>query len=207
MRKISLPIVIFLILILSSASGNFAGPVPDTGQTQSYTDTFGEDSDYLINPPSYTKLDGQGNALPNSATEWVMVRDNVTGLIWEVKTDDGSIHDRDNIYTWYDSNPDTNGGNAGTPGNGTDTEDFTNALNGAKFGGYSDWRLPTIKELSFLANKETHDPAINTDYFPNTVSPRYRMKGSALDIGHFSGPSLPTKDLYGFFSLLSNVKG
>lgn len=34
---------------------------------------------------SYTKLDGSGNALPVSATSWVMVRDNVTGLIWEVK--------------------------------------------------------------------------------------------------------------------------
>jgi hypothetical protein len=24
-----------------------------------------------------------------------MIRDNVTGLIWEVKTDDGTIHDKD----------------------------------------------------------------------------------------------------------------
>jgi len=29
----------------------------DTGQTQSYTDTFGEDSDYTINPPSYYASD------------------------------------------------------------------------------------------------------------------------------------------------------
>ena len=58
-----------------------------------------------------------------------MVRDNVTGLFWEVKTDDGSIHDKDNTYTWYDSNPATNGGNAGTAGEGTDTEDFIEALN------------------------------------------------------------------------------
>jgi len=40
-------------------------PLPDTGQTQSYTSTFGEDSDYLINPPSYTKLDPEGNELPD----------------------------------------------------------------------------------------------------------------------------------------------
>ena len=60
-------------------------PVPDTGQEQSYTDTFGEDSDYTINPQSYTKLDEYGNELPDDALIWVMVRDNVTGLIWEVK--------------------------------------------------------------------------------------------------------------------------
>ncbi|MBF0201707.1 MAG: hypothetical protein HQK66_10430 [Desulfamplus sp.] len=56
----------------------------------------GQDGNYIINPRSYTKLDDQGNDLPITATSWTMVRDNVTGLIWEVKTRDGSIHDRDN---------------------------------------------------------------------------------------------------------------
>lgn len=149
------------------------GRVPDTGQTTSYTDTFGEDSDYLINPPSYIKMDAQGNYLPNSATSWVMVRDNVTGLIWESKTDDGSVHDKDNTYTWYDSNPETNGGDAGTPGDGTDTEDFINALNTSNYGGYSDWRMPTIKELSYITKRGTYNPAINIDYFPYTVSSAY----------------------------------
>lgn len=44
--------------------------LPDTGQTASYTDTFGEDSDYSINPPAYTD---------NGDT----VSDEVTGLIWQ----------------------------------------------------------------------------------------------------------------------------
>jgi len=68
----------------------------------------------------------RGNDLPDSATEWVMVRDNLTGLIWEIKQagddvqDYSNPHDADNTYTWYDSNPDTNGGYAGTPGGGTE---------------------------------------------------------------------------------------
>jgi hypothetical protein len=74
--------------------------LPDTGQTTSYTDTYGEDADYPINPPAYTKLDASGNAV---ATGWVMVRDDVTELIWEVKTDDGGIHDKDKVYTWQDA--------------------------------------------------------------------------------------------------------
>jgi hypothetical protein len=69
-----------------------------------------------------------------------MDKDNVTGLIWEVKTDDGSIHDRGNTYAWDDPDPATNGGNEGAPGEGTDTDDFINALNSACFGGYGDWR-------------------------------------------------------------------
>ncbi len=46
---------------------------------------YGQDANYSINPMSYTKLDGSGNNLLDSATSWAMVRDNVTGLIWEVK--------------------------------------------------------------------------------------------------------------------------
>ena len=60
-------------------------PVPDTGQWQSYTNTFGEDHDYTINPMSYTDL-GNGT-----------VRDNVTGLEWQQATAPGIT---DGKYTW-----------------------------------------------------------------------------------------------------------
>jgi hypothetical protein len=98
-----------------------------------------------------------------------MVRDNVTGLIWEVKTDDGSVHDRNNTYTWYDRND----GEAGTPGEGTDTEDFINDLNTQNFGGYSDWRMPTIQELASITNKGIYNPTVNMEYFPGTQSSFY----------------------------------
>jgi hypothetical protein len=155
-----------------------AGPVPDTGITKCYNDTeeipcpqpgepfYGQDANYNINSPSYTKLDDQGNDLPDSATEWAMVRDNVTGLIWEVKTDDDSIHNKYNTYTWYDPNNETNGGNPGTSGDGTDTEDFLAALNASNFGGYEDWRLPNITELLFLINYGSSN-RIEEFYFPN----------------------------------------
>ncbi|MFC1488583.1 DUF1566 domain-containing protein [Thermodesulfobacteriota bacterium] len=174
MKKLSVLIFCFsMTLMLTFSMIAFAGLIPDTGQTQSYTDTFGEDSDYLINPPSYTKLDANGDDLEDTASSWVMVRDNVTGLIWEVKTDDSTIHDKDNTYTWYDSNPETNGGYAGTPGDGTDTEDFISNLNASSFGGFSDWRLPTVKELASIVKSESYSPAINFNYFPKTVSSLY----------------------------------
>jgi len=42
---------------------------------------------------SFTKIDENGDDLPASATSWNCVRDNVTGLIWEVKTDDGGLRE------------------------------------------------------------------------------------------------------------------
>ncbi|MBI5591177.1 MAG: DUF1566 domain-containing protein [Deltaproteobacteria bacterium] len=168
----------------------WTAPVPDTGQTTCYDvagnvitcpspgqPLYGQDANYTINPMSFTKLDGTGNALQDFATSWVMVRDNVTGLIWEMKTnkdgnkDYSNPHDADNVYTWYDpTDP-----NPGTPGDGTDTKDFIDTLNGAHFGGYSDWRLPTVNELASIVNYSISSPGptIDTGYFPNTQASFY----------------------------------
>jgi hypothetical protein len=146
----------------------FGQPFPDTGLTTCYDDVgneinpcplpgepfYGQDANYApCNPHSYTKLDASGNDLPDDAPTWVMVRDNVTGLIWENKTDDGSIHDKDNLYNWDRAQ-------------GV----FIATANSQDFGGYSDWLLPTIKELSTLIDSDIPypGPTINTDYFLNT---------------------------------------
>lgn len=184
--------LIFILSVMLLNINAYASPVPDTGQTKCYNDVgnvinpcpspgqpfYGQDANYNINPMSYTKLDGSGNALPDSASSWAMVRDNVTKLIWENKQNlDGIMHyddphDADNTYTWYDSNSTTNSGNAGFQGNGTDTEDFINALNSAKYGGYSDWRVPSIQELNSIVNYDIYYKGltINSFYFPNTHS-------------------------------------
>lgn len=178
--------------ILTFTAVAWASPVPDTGQTTCYDDQgnvitcpspgqpfYGQDGNYNINPPSYTKLDGSGNALPDSATSWVTVRDNVTGLIWENKTSMGQgtnysdPHNADNYYSWYDSNPATNGGNTGTQNNGKNTEAFIKALNDAHFGGYSDWRMPIITEMAYLVDYSSESAVINKVYFPNTQSSYY----------------------------------
>lgn len=120
--------------------------IPDTGQSQSYTNTFGEDSDYTLYSPSYTKLNASGTELNVTATEWAMVKDNVTGLIWEIKTNDTS-------ETYIK----------------TEALDYISNLNISSFGGFSDWRLPTIKELAFIMDWGRYDPAIDLTYFPNTA--------------------------------------
>lgn len=154
-------LIIFIILALPKLI--MAWPVPDTGQTKCYDvekeipcpqpgeSFYGQDGSYAINSPSYTKLDALGNVLPDSATEWSMVRDNITGLIWENKTDAGDIHDKDNKYNWDNAQ-----------------NIFIATLNSQLFGGVDDWRLPTIAELSSIINQGTQNPSIDTSFFSNT---------------------------------------
>jgi hypothetical protein len=165
---------------MTSYNINTSIDCPSSGQ-----EYYGQDANYSINPMSFTKLDGSGNALPDSATSWVTVRDNVTGLIWENKTDDGTIHDMHNFYTWYDPTD----SNPGTPGNGTDTKDFIDALNSAYFGGHSDWRLPTVKELGTIAKNQAYygNPLIHTGYFPISVTRFWSRTNFASDTTYVWG--------------------
>lgn len=127
----------------------------------------------------FTKLDANGDEVSSSATEWTCVRDNHTGLVWEVKTDDGGLRDRGHTYTWYNTNSNLNGGNAGIQSGGNctgsacDTQGFENALNQQMLCGASDWRLPTLAELHSISNMGRNSPSIDSEYFPNTQGLRY----------------------------------
>ena len=127
---------------------------------------------------SFTKLDASGTALADQSvdyatTPWSCVQDNVTGLVWEVKTpstDVGSIHNQDNTYQWGGltaigrDHPDRqgiyyDGWNTLVQGSNDDT-----------LCGFDNWRVPTVTELSSIVNRGTFNPAIDSNYFPDTDS-------------------------------------
>ncbi len=101
------------------------------------------------------------------------VKDNVTGLIWEKKTDDDGLRDKDNTYTWYNPDPKTNGSDVDTnngagvqnggncKGSNCDTQAYIQALNNANYCGYSDWRMPSYGELNSIVDYGRINPAIN----------------------------------------------
>ncbi len=146
---------------LLSASASLADyPVVDTGQMVCYDNFgeitcpapgeafFGQDAQFDGNLPSYT-LSGDG----------LTVHDNNTGLTWvqSPETNGDSTLDSDDKLTWADAMA------------------FPATLNAQSFGGYNDWRVPTIKELYSLIDFSGTDPSgpdivnlipfIDTDYF------------------------------------------
>ena len=151
---------------------------PDSGSP-----FFGQDANYKMNPMSY-EIQGTG--------EDQVIKDKVTGLFWEVKRNKDNKpvytdpHDADNVYSWYDSHPATNGGNPGTQGNNTENEDFdTEAviarLNSNKYGGYADWRIPTIRELSSIVNYNLINPTADKEFFENLQNGLYLTAMSVAD--------------------------
>ena len=138
-------------------------PIVDTAQVECYDDAdtitppvqgqayYGQDVQVAGNQPSYTlSYDG------------LTVADNITELIWTQSPDldnDGDI-DADDKLTVIEA------------------LSYPDSLNAQIYGGYNDWRLPTIKELYSLMNFTGQDPSsytgtdtsglvpyIDTDYF------------------------------------------
>ncbi|MBB1089708.1 DUF1566 domain-containing protein [Rhodopseudomonas palustris] len=125
----------------------------------------------------FTALDANGQTtMPSSgANPHSCVRDNVTDLMWEVKTDDGGLRDKDHTYSWYDSH--VTDSNSGTVSGGTckttgrcDTEKYVADINAAGLCGFHDWRMPTVKELMSIAHHGRTNSSIDLGYFPNTSS-------------------------------------
>jgi hypothetical protein len=128
---------------------------------------------------SFTKISSTGHTLSASSTNWDCVKDNTTGLTWEVKTTDGGLRDMNNSYGAYNGNPtdDPSGYifyqiylQSGIP---YDTYSYTLAVNKVGLCGKKDWRLPTVQELVSIVDYGVYDPSIDTTYFPNTAHSDY----------------------------------
>ena len=156
----------------SDCSSNISAP-QDCHQGRDADSGTNDDSDGHAGF-SFTKLDSNGNTLDASDTEWYCVQDNVTDLIWEVKTDDGSERDKDNKYRWGGL---TAIGRDSSNREGDYYDDWNNLVNTANSGnglcGFTDWRVPDIEELRSIVDYSRTNPSIDINYFPNTRSDWY----------------------------------
>lgn len=113
--------------------GRSLSPAPQGPQQDAH---YGRDVSEPVNEDGrngfrFSKLDKDGNTLPLSATSWRCVRDKVSGLIWETKTEDvpdlaarleaeppiptNNYRAADYGYTWFTTDVSNSGGSAGAP--------------------------------------------------------------------------------------------
>jgi hypothetical protein len=169
----------------AAADGQLVAPFAKVGGSADSSNGF-----------DFTKIANNGTvlaagiALGSGTTDWACTRDNVTGLMWEVKVNQGG-HPRDmnNIYTWTA---------AGT---------YVMTVNASSLCGHTDWRLPTIQELSTIVDygQQSPSPMVDPSYFPNTVATFFwsssiaapdtelgfpRQTAWALNFGPFSGEEI-----------------
>ena len=67
-----------------------------------------------------------------------------TGLMWEKKSDDGSIHDKDTVHSWDNA-----------------FAVHVATLNSSTFAGHTDWRVPNVQELQSIVDYETFNPSVD----------------------------------------------
>jgi len=137
-----------------------------------------EDITVRTTQPDYIKYDVNGNRVDESSEKWVCVQDTTSGLMWEVKTNDNSLRNTNNLYTWFDPNTVLKGKPDGGRCKGEaacDTSSYIQAMNKQNFCGHDDWRLPTREEMMRLVNygNIVNNVKIDTRYFPETLPSWY----------------------------------
>ena len=160
-------------------SSTIVGGTTSSGTDNTTTTSTGNGTTTSTTPSSgrYVKVGALGNELPASASSWSCVKDTTTGLLWETKTDDGGLQDKDwryrhfHNYAGYASTVDYNGKtlcqNIG--GSSCDAYSYVQALQSTSLCGLSNWRLPIPEELLNLAQYGSK-PYIDLNYFPETVN-------------------------------------
>ncbi|KZX01835.1 hypothetical protein JL49_03560 [Pseudoalteromonas luteoviolacea] len=137
----------------------------------------------------FTKLDADGKELNNDATEFSCVRDNITGLVWEVKEASAgttlpntSIRNAQNHYTWAVRDPDDMDdlihSNTVMPNpvpcphsDHCGIKNLVSAVNeqaGDPYCGGRTWRLPSYSELMSIVDfgrQGAH--VLDPEFFPN----------------------------------------
>ena len=122
---------------------------------------------------SFTKLDATGQPLADQSADyetqpWACVKDNVTGLVWEIKTATEGLHYQYKRYKWGGL---TAVGRDHPSALGEYYDDWNELVEGSNnegLCGFADWRVPSMSELTSILALGTSDPVIDTSYFPHT---------------------------------------
>jgi chitinase len=164
--------------VLSGYQADYPGQDGQRGQDIIHANGLSEKAGRGSQGFDFTRLDEIGDEVDDDTAAWSCVRDNITGLIWESKTDTftTTLHSNSHSYSWYQSDGeegfdgDANGINTSCSINNCNTKDYTAEVNSQGLCNFRDWRLPTHNELlSILHLGQAEAPMMDTDYFPHTI--------------------------------------
>ena len=135
--------------------------VKQTGQTKSYNEAGDEVTDDSIKDDGFYQKGITPSYARDDATD--IVTDHITGLQWQDDTAAKTVTKQWVTQANYDA------------GNYSDTsgDTATTYCSTLTLGTHTDWRLPTIDELMYIADRSKRNPAIDTSYFENVVSRNY----------------------------------
>lgn len=135
----------------------------------------------------FTKLNEFADEVPDSQSAFSCVRDNASGLIWEVKAantgtlPNTALREGQNHYTWYLSTDGNalegsvlSAANSTCPSNDhCGIQALIDAVNAENFCGGSNWRLPTYVELLDIVDFGRSDGQhmLDPNFFPNMPDP------------------------------------
>jgi hypothetical protein len=156
---------------------------PATGQTTSYA-------------PGDDGATRSGMALSFTDNGDGTITDNVTGLMWEKKSRDGSLHDREKSFTW-------------APGTGSIWEWIgqVNAENGKGFADHTDWRIPNVKELDSIVDYGFASPTASAEFNMScTGSCGVTTCSCTKTSGYWSATTLPSLTTSAFVVRFSDGK-
>ena len=167
MKNINKSLIFLVILAIGFADFSWGADVsmhvlggkgsglPDTGQTTCFdaVNPIGcpPPGNPLAQDASYNSTASSPSYTLNGVSPNQTTTDNRTGLMWAADGVDAGCNNGNLLIS-------------------------TEALaycEGLSFAGYSDWRLPNIKELFSITKLEGGTPFINITYFPGTVSDYY----------------------------------
>ncbi|PKI01631.1 hypothetical protein CXF81_10780 [Glaciecola sp. 33A] len=162
---------------LTTYQGEFAGQDAHNGYDRMASSGFSDKAGRGELGFDFTRLNQNGDEVDQDTPDWSCVRDNITGLIWENKTDIADdLHAAEQLFTWYSFVD--NGGFAGHFNAGSsacnlasgncNTQAFVDAANAQGLCGFFDWRLPSHDELLSLVHfGKLQPPLIESEYFPH----------------------------------------
>ncbi|SEA06665.1 Protein of unknown function [Thiothrix caldifontis] len=127
----------------------------------------------------YVKLDNTGKPLAATATNYSCVKDTQTNLVWEIKTNDGGLRDKDWRYRHFHNYSGYWGTVSGYDGStlcavlgSCDAYSYMETINSQGIcGRKGTWRLPVNGELGSIAQINTGGtpPHINLSVFSDTA--------------------------------------